>query len=170
MWRLISVLETEFQPKMERVKMEKSFESQESKFTSVNNWASNIKPFSFTTAHTWIFGCAKRHCWVLILIHCWDTEFWRSVDLANALSTSAWEPQGHQPSGGCSAQGSCLCFHQHLSFWAVSVLGHCSVFYGTEQRVQSFCALKCCWNFGAQMKAFNISQDTKLLCYWKIIC
>lgn len=179
-WRLTSVLETKFQPELDKVKMKwRRVLSHKSKFTSVNNWAININPFSYTSAHACVFGCAKNHCWALVLIPCWDTELWRCGDFANVLLTAAWEPQDQQAPGRCSAPGPCLCFPQDLSClcWLVALfpsLREIPVFYGTRLQSEG-CRVFVLWNAAGILESrWKLLTSPKIQsscsCYWKTFC
>lgn len=67
----------------------------------------------------WFWLCQKSLLGLGPNSFCWDTEFWRFVELANVLLMSTWEAQDHQASGGAvlqdlpllsSSSELCLCW------------------------------------------------------------
>lgn len=175
-----------FQPELDKAQMMwRRISSYKSKFTSVHFRkisSRRSKPVSYTNAHACILA--------LILdfglpVHCWDTELWfffpdvpsgaegTASNCLRAYRIARLKKPAVLKAPAC-------CFHQDLWIPTVALLGHCSVSEferslpptaqgyrakGTELLPWKLrcCALKCCWNFGTQVRAFSAVQDEKLL-------
>lgn len=172
-----------FQPELDKAQMMwRRISSYKSKFTSEKFQVGDLNQF-LTHTHMPVFL-------VLILdfglpVHCWDTELWFFFpDVPSGTEGTASNClrayRITRLTKAAVLNAPACCFHQDLWTRTVAPLGHCSVSEferslpptaqgyrakGTELLPWKLrcCALKRCWNFGTQVRAFSAVQDEKLL-------